>query len=217
MVVIQARCIKYCLLILNLIFALLGLIILLLAFWFRFDERTKSLYEVGANGEKLIIGIYVMWAAGGLLLVSGFTGYFAVTKESKCLLWFYLVLIVILFLIEMTVAIWAFAQKDVVIEQLQDAYAGTIDLDKQDDVDFKCMINALHKTLDCCGYKSKSGQIRGCDSSKFKDCLERIEHIINSKLHIFAAVAFGIALITVFGIIFTILLYRSIKRSADII
>ncbi|XP_072407838.1 CD9 antigen-like isoform X2 [Chiloscyllium punctatum] len=129
----------------------------------------------------------------------------------------YLVLIVMLFLIEMTVAIWAFAQKDAVIEQLQDAYAGTIDLGKQDDVDFKCMINALHKTLDCCGYKSKSGQIKGCDSSKYKDCLERIEHIINSKLHIFAAIAFGIALITVFGIIFTILLYRSIKRSADII
>ncbi|XP_020374771.1 CD9 antigen-like [Rhincodon typus] len=217
MVVIQARCIKCCLLILNLIFALLGLIILLLAFWFRFDERTKSLYEVSMNGEKFIIGIYVMWAAGGLLLVSGFTGYFAVSKESKCLLWFYLALIVILFLVEMTVAIWVFAQKDVVIKQLQGTYAGTIDLGNQNDLDFKCMINVLHKTLDCCGYKSISGQIKGCDSSKYKDCLESIEHIINSKLHIFAAIAFGIALITVFGIIFTILLYRSIKQSADII
>ncbi|XP_078423802.1 CD9 antigen-like isoform X1 [Cetorhinus maximus] len=212
MVVFQARCIKYCLIVLNLLFSLLGLIILLLAFWFRFDERTKSLYEVAKHGEKFIIGIYAMWAAGGLLLVAGFTGYFAVTRESKCLLWVYLSIIVLLFLVEMAIAIWAFARKDEVIKQLQDAYSGTIDVSREDDFDFKCIMNTLHKTLDCCGYKDKSGNLRGC-TSQYKDCLEAIEGIINSKLHIFAAIAFGIALITVFGIIFTILLQRSIKPS----
>ncbi|XP_038636888.1 CD9 antigen-like [Scyliorhinus canicula] len=215
MVMFQARCIKYCLIILNLLFSLLGLTILLLAFWFRFDERTKSLYEVAQHGEKFTIGIYAMWAAGGLLLVAGFTGYFAVTRESKCLLWVYFAIIVLLFLVEMAVAIWAFAQKDEVIKQLQDAYAGTIDVSSPDAVDFKCMINALHKTLGCCGYKDKQGSVRGCTTG-YKDCLEAIEEIINSKLHIFAAIAFGIALITVFGIIFTILLQRSIKPSGVI-
>ncbi|XP_067906300.1 CD9 antigen-like [Heterodontus francisci] len=217
MVKVQARCIKYCLIILNLLFSLLGLIILLLAFWFRFDERTKNLYEVAEHGEKFLIAIYAMWTAGGLLLVAGCTGYFAVTRESKCLLWVYLALIVLLFLIEMAVAIWAFVQKDEVIKQLQDAYAGTVDLSKEDDVDFQCMIKALHKTLDCCGYKDKSGNTRGCSKgSQYKDCLEAIEQIINSKLHIFAAIAFSIALITVFGIILTILMQRSIKPSGTI-
>ncbi|XP_078075683.1 CD9 antigen-like [Mustelus asterias] len=215
MVVFQARCIKYCLIVLNLLFSLLGLIILLLAFWFRFDERTKSLYEVGQHGDKFIIGIYAMWAAGGLLLVAGFTGHFAVTRESKCLLWVYLSIIVLLFLVEMAVAIWAFAQKDEIIKQLQDAYAGTIDVSSLEDIDFKCMINALHKTLNCCGYKDKSGTTQGC-TGQYKDCLEAIEEIINSKLHIFAAIAFGVALITVVGIIFTILLQRSIKPSGVI-
>ncbi|XP_067856115.1 CD9 antigen-like [Heptranchias perlo] len=217
MVKVQAKCIKWSLVILNLLFSLIGLIILLLAFWFRFDQRTSSLFQVAEHADNFKIGIYAMWAAGGLLLVAGFTGYFSVTRESKCLLWIYFALLVVLFLVEMGVAIWAFAQKDKVIEQLQEAYARTIDLDKEDDVDFQCMINTLHETLDCCGYKDSSGTEKGCDrGTQQKDCLKAIEQVINSKLHIFAAIAFSIALVTAFGIIFTILLQRSIKPSSAI-
>uniref|UniRef100_UPI00398F0595 CD9 antigen-like n=1 Tax=Pristiophorus japonicus TaxID=55135 RepID=UPI00398F0595 len=214
MVAIQGKCIKCCLIILNLLFSLLGLMILLLAFWFRFDQRTRSLFEVAEQADSLNLGIYAMWAAGAMLLVSGFTGYFGATRDSKCLLWVYLALLIVLALVEMGVAIWAFVQKDKVIQQLKDAYTGTIDVNSKDDVNFQCLINTLHKTLDCCGYTDTSGRAKGCtNGNQHKDCLKAIEEIINSKLHIFAAIAFSIALVTAFGIILTILLQRIIKSS----
>ncbi|XP_069760573.1 CD9 antigen-like [Narcine bancroftii] len=208
---LNAKCFKYCLIVLNLVFSLLGFLILILGFWFRFDQRTRNLFEIAENAERFSVGIYVMWAAGSLLLVTGFLGYLSITRQYKCMLWIYLGLLIVLFFIEMGVAVWAFVQKDQVIEQLQTAYVKTVDLSK---ADFTCMINALHKTLDCCGYTSESGQQRGCYSSaKHEDCKKAIEGTINSKLHIFAAIAFCISLITVLGIILTILFQRTLGSS----
>ncbi|XP_072123463.1 CD9 antigen-like [Mobula birostris] len=205
---LHARCFKYCLIALNLVFALLGLIILMVGFWFRFDQRTRSLFEVDENAERFSIGIYVMWAAGSLVLVAGFTGYLSITREHRCLIWIYLGILSLLFLIEMGVAIWAFVQKDQVIKQLQDAYAKTASSENQSDVDLKCLLNALQKTMDCCDQGSSD-----CSSQTYTDCKEAIKEIINSKLHIFAAIAFGIALFTVLGIILTVLFQRSFRRS----
>ncbi|XP_055506477.1 CD9 antigen-like [Leucoraja erinacea] len=210
---IHAKCFKYCLIALNLIFALLGLIILMLGFWFRFDPRTRSLFDIDENAKRISVGIYVMWAAGSLLLVAGIIGYLSVTRQYRCMIWIYLGFLILLFLIEMGVAIWAFVQKDQVIEQLQTTYIKTAASNNKD-VDFDCMINAIHKTLDCCGYLDESGQQAGCNPpGQHKDCGKAIEEIINSKLHIFAATAFGIALVTVLGIILTILFQRSLKSS----
>ncbi|XP_051886040.1 CD9 antigen-like [Pristis pectinata] len=205
---LHAKCFKYCLIALNLVFSLLGLIILMLGFWFRFDHRTRSLFEIDENAERFSIGIYMMWAAGSLLLVAGFTGYLSVTREYRCMIWIYLGILILLFLIEMGVAIWAFVQKDQVIKQLQDAYSKTISGRNQDDSDFKCFINALQKTLDCC-----DDQVEHAAQRTYKDCKEAIKETINSKLHIFAAMAFGIALVTALGIILTILFQRSLKSS----
>ncbi|XP_078272678.1 CD9 antigen-like [Rhinoraja longicauda] len=211
---LHAKCLKYCLLALNLVFALLGLIILMLGFWFRFDQRTRSLFEIDENAKQLSVGIYVMWAAGSLLLAAGFTGYLSVTRQYRCMIWIYLGFLILLFLIEMGVAIWAFVQKDQVIEQLQTTYVKTAARGNAKDVDFECMINTIHKTLDCCGYLDKSGHQAGCSApAQYKDCGKAIEETINSKLHIFAAIAFGIALVTVLGIILTIFFRRSIKSS----
>ncbi|XP_072915892.1 CD9 antigen-like [Hemitrygon akajei] len=204
---LHARCFKYCLIAINLVFTLLGLVILMLGFWFRYDQRTRTLFEVDKSAEQFSIGIYVMWAAGSLLLVAGFTGYLSITREHRCLIWIYFGILILLFLIEMGVAIWAFVQKDQVIKQLQDAYANTV-INNKDDVDLNCLLSAVQKTMDCCDKGSKD-----CSSRTYEDCKEAIKEMINSKLHIFAAIAFGIALFTVLGIILTILFQRSFRRS----
>ncbi|KAJ3593824.1 hypothetical protein NHX12_006158 [Muraenolepis orangiensis] len=67
--------------------------------------------EMVAADPLLFPGVYVILALGGLLLLLGFLGRCRAFREIKCLLLFFFMLILFIFLTELAVAIFRFLDK----------------------------------------------------------------------------------------------------------
>uniref|UniRef100_A0A672TBT8 CD81 protein-like n=1 Tax=Sinocyclocheilus grahami TaxID=75366 RepID=A0A672TBT8_SINGR len=79
------KCVKYLLFVFNFIFWLMGSLVLAVGLWLRLDPNTVSLLGEGGP-DTFFIGVYILIAAGGLVMLVGFFGCCGAVRESQCLL-----------------------------------------------------------------------------------------------------------------------------------
>nr|XP_004668739.1 CD9 antigen [Jaculus jaculus] len=219
------RCIKYLLFGFNFIFWLAGIAVLAIGLWLRFDSQTKSIFEQENNNSSFYTGVYILIGAGALMMLVGFLGCCGAVQESQCMLGLFFGFLLVIFAIEIAAAIWGYSHKDEVIKEVQEFYKDTYNKLKSKDDPQREPLKAIHYALDCCGLAGGVEQfVRDIcpkkdilESIQIKPCPEAIQEVFNSKFHIIGAVGIGIAVVMIFGMIFSMILCCAIRRSREMV
>lgn len=219
------KCIKYLLFIFNFIFWLAGTAILAIGLWLRFDTKTKSLFEVDPNSSSFYIGVYMLIGAGALIMVVGFLGCCGAIQESQCMLGLFFAFLLVIFAIVAAAGIWGFVQKDQVVQELTNIYTDTYkqyQTNREESV--KETLKGLQFALNCCGMTGTLDQLLTDTCPKqeglnfiVKSCPAAIEELFKSKPYIIGAIGIGLAVIMIFGMIFSMVLCSAIRNNREMV
>nr|XP_020441295.1 tetraspanin-18-like isoform X1 [Monopterus albus]XP_020441296.1 tetraspanin-18-like isoform X1 [Monopterus albus] len=142
-------CMKYLMFIFNFFIFLGGSFLLGVGVWVLVDPM--GFREIVAANPLLFTGVYVILAMGSMLFLLGFLGCCGAIRENKCLLLFFFMLILFIFLAELAAAILAFLFREHLTREyftgeLKRHYQGHNNTDV-----FTSTWNAIMTTFDCCG------------------------------------------------------------------
>uniref|UniRef100_A0A3B3ZL66 Tetraspanin n=1 Tax=Periophthalmus magnuspinnatus TaxID=409849 RepID=A0A3B3ZL66_9GOBI len=142
-------CMKYLMFIFNFFIFVGGSVLLAVGGWVLFDPL--GFRELVASNPLLFTGVYLLLALGSLLFLLGFLGCCGAIRENKCLLLFFFMLILFIFLSELAAAILAFLfrehmTREFFTRELKRHYQGH----NTSDV-FTSTWNAIMSSFECCG------------------------------------------------------------------
>nr|QBG80843.1 CD9 [Mauremys sinensis] len=217
------KCIKYLLFGFNFIFWLLGTAVLAIGLWLRFDTQTKSIFEMESNNSNFYTGVYILIGAGALMMLVGFLGCCGAVQESQCMLGLFFTFLLVIFAIEVAVAIWGFANKETIIDEVKKFYKETYD--KRNQPAAKETLKAFQYALNCCGMlgtvdlllQDTCPKKEGLEIFTVQPCPAAIEEVFTSKLNVIGAVGIGIAVVMIFGMIFSMILCCAIRRTREMV
>ncbi|XP_069721205.1 CD9 antigen [Phaenicophaeus curvirostris] len=217
------KCIKYLLFGFNFIFWLAGTAVLAIGLWLRFDSQTKGVFELESNNNTFYTGVYILIGAGALMMLVGFLGCCGALQESQCMLGLFFVFLFVIFALEVAAAVWGFANREKVTEELKQFYEETYA--KRHQSGARETLKAFQLALDCCGVTGVLEQqfMDTCpkksliESLSAVSCPAAIENVFNSKLNVIGAVGLGIAVIMIFGMIFSMVLCCAIRRNREMV
>ncbi|XP_077565689.1 CD9 antigen-like isoform X2 [Stigmatopora nigra] len=217
-------CVKYLLFIFNFLFWLAGTSVVAVGLWLRFDSRTSGLFE--GSSTVFFTGVYILIAAGALMMVVGFLGCCGAIKESSCMLGLFFLFLLLIFAVEVAAGIWGLSNKERVVEELTEFYKQTYTNYKDTRQEaLKESLRLIHFGLNCCGptgtvidaAKDICPKMGGLEVLVTTSCPAAIEEMFTDKLHILGGVGIGVGVIMVFGMIFSMMLCCAIKRSRDFV
>ncbi|XP_030182643.1 tetraspanin-2 isoform X3 [Lynx canadensis] len=188
------RCIKYLLLGFNLLFWLAGSAVIGFGLWFRFGGTMKDFSSEDKSPEYFYMGLYVLVGAGALMMAVGFFGCCGAMRESQCVL-------------------------GSAIRHVQTMYEEAYNDYLKDREKGNGTLITFHSTFQCCGKESSEQVQPTCPKELLghKNCIDEIEAIISVKLQLIGIVGIGIAGLTIFGMIFSMVLCCAIRNSRDVI
>ncbi|XP_006789453.1 CD9 molecule a isoform X2 [Neolamprologus brichardi] len=220
------KCVKYLMFIFNFFFWLAGTAVLAIGLWLRLDQKTKSLFEEPDSSYVFYTGVYILIAAGALIMVVGFLGCCGAIRESPCMLGTFFFFLLIIFAIEVAAGIWGFSNQSQVVNDITRFYTQTYNNYKTNgDEHLKETLRVIQAELNCCGPNGRLKETNPeiCPKGELlaelitKSCPDAIEEVFNSKLHIIGGVGIAIGVIMVFGMIFSMLLCCAIRRSREVV
>ncbi|GAA6083841.1 CD9 antigen [Tachysurus ichikawai] len=156
-------------------------------------------------------GVYILIAAGGLVMLVGFFGCCGAVRESQCLLGSFFACLLIIFAAEVAAGVFGFLNKDTIIKDIQLFYKSSLNSNSTE------IVTSYHRVLDCCGTEETPKTLCPDFSSDTKNCKLAIEDFFNSKLFIIGYVGIGIAGVMIIGMIFSMVLCCAIRNSRDVI
>ncbi|XP_075044452.1 tetraspanin-18 [Mixophyes fleayi] len=144
----SVSCVKYLMFIFNFFIFLGGSFLLGLGIWVIVDPT--GFREIIAVNPLMFMGAYLVLAMGAMLFLLGFLGCCGAIRENKCLLLFFFMFILVIFLAELSAAILAFLfrenlTRDSFTKDLKRHYTGN-----STDV-FTSTWNSVMTTFECCG------------------------------------------------------------------
>ncbi|XP_056305342.1 CD81 protein [Danio aesculapii] len=204
------KCVKFLLFIFNFIFWLMGSLVLAVGLWLRLDPNTVSL--LGEDGpDTFFIGVYILIAAGGLVMLVGFFGCCGAVRESQCLLGLFFACLLVIFGAEVAAGVFGFINKDKIIQEIKHFYDESAGINNNN-----ATVQSYHIVLSCCGSSTMTPQL--CKNMVFNQtCDVAIEEFFNSKLFIVGYVGIGIAGVMIIGMIFSMVLCCAIRNSREVI
>uniref|UniRef100_A0A5F7ZGR0 Tetraspanin-2 n=1 Tax=Macaca mulatta TaxID=9544 RepID=A0A5F7ZGR0_MACMU len=157
--------------------------------------RGPAVHQVPAARLQLaLLGLYVLVGAGALMMAVGFFGCCGAMRESQCVL-------------------------GSAIRHVQTMYEEAYNDYLKDRGKGNGTLITFHSTFQCCGKESSEQVQPTCPKELLghKNCIDEIETIISVKLQLIGIVGIGIAGLTIFGMIFSMVLCCAIRNSRDVI
>ncbi|XP_072551267.1 CD9 molecule a isoform X2 [Salminus brasiliensis] len=221
-------CVKYLMFIFNLLFWLAGTGVLAVGLWLRFDPKTRHLFEGESSPYVFYTGVYILIAAGALMMVVGFFGCCGAIQESPCMLGLFFFFLLLIFAVEIAAGIWGFSNQSKVVDDITQFYRQTYNNYKDNKQDaLKETLRLIQHRLNCCGPSNTAEDLKiledTCpkkdilDDLIIKSCPDAIDEVFNSKLHIIGAVGIGIGVIMIFGMVFSMMLCCAIRKTREIV
>ncbi|XP_044139512.1 tetraspanin-2-like [Bufo gargarizans] len=216
------RCIKYLLLTFNLIFLLAGSAIIGVGLWLLLGGNIKEL----SDGDEEVfafffIGLYVLIGAGALMMLIGFFGCCGAARESQCLLGAFFVCLLVIFAAEVTAGVIAFLGKQEAVKEAKKIYTDAYNNYIQHKEENTTLLD-FHTLAKCCGNEDPESakNVRNLcleEHKEHKDCLQAIEKVVHHYFQIVGILAVATAGITIFGMIFSMVLCCAIRNSRDML
>uniref|UniRef100_A0A3Q3IUU0 Tetraspanin n=1 Tax=Monopterus albus TaxID=43700 RepID=A0A3Q3IUU0_MONAL len=214
------QCVKYLVFVFNFLFWLAGSGVLAVGLWLRFDSRTSGLMDVQDSPSVFVTGVYILIAAGALMMIVGFLGCCGAIKESPCMLGLFFVCLLLIFAVEVAAGIWGFANRDRVVEEFTEFYKQTFSNYKSTGQEaLKEALRIIHFGLNCCGPTGTEGTRDMCPKKEGMDILVTTGTWVNELECICTTNSIFVCPVSpqIFGMIFSMILCCAIKRSRDFV
>nr|XP_048274700.1 tetraspanin-8 [Myodes glareolus]XP_048274701.1 tetraspanin-8 [Myodes glareolus]XP_048274702.1 tetraspanin-8 [Myodes glareolus] len=229
-------CLKYSMFFFNFLFWICGTLILALAIWVRVSKDGKEIVASGGAGTNPLVAVNILIAVGAIIMVLGFLGCCGAVKESRCmLLLFFIGLLLILFL-QVAAGILGATFKSESSRLLNETLHENVKLLTQSTEEAKKFQEAMisfQAEFKCCGLV-KGAQDWGANFNEAQEsckcteapesqcssyngykvntqtCLSLIKDLVEKNIIIVIGVAFGLAVIEILGLVFSMVLYCQI-------
>uniref|UniRef100_T1IXW5 Tetraspanin n=1 Tax=Strigamia maritima TaxID=126957 RepID=T1IXW5_STRMM len=142
-------CLKFVVLIFNLLFWLFGVGILAIAIWLRLDYA--NYVKVHEDLQSYCTGTYILMGAGTTMTLVGFFGCCGAYRESSCMLGTFFSLLLLIFAVEIAAGIWAFVHKDELNKILEDTLLTVVHQEYNVDPAKTEALDLIQKEFECCG------------------------------------------------------------------
>ncbi|XP_020845923.1 tetraspanin-8 isoform X2 [Phascolarctos cinereus] len=207
--------IKYSMFIFNFIFWICGCVILGVSIYARVSKHGEELINEETSGVDIFAAVNLLIAVGTIIMVLGFLGCCGAMKESRCML----------LLIE---------------ESFKKNFQEQVEILDQDGTEyetFKNDLDAFQKKFKCCGLingaadwgKNFDKYSASCECTNITNtndvcvsymgkqvyketCGDYIINFLKKNLVVVAGVAFGVAVIEMLGLVFSMVLYCQIGK-----
>lgn len=136
-----------------------------------------------------------------------------VVHESQCMLGLFFAFFSVIFAIKIAAVIWDHSQKEETIWDIKEFYRELYET-RTKEGPYKDTLKAIQHAFDCCGLTKVLDQLitDTCPNKDLvtlvtmKPCQRAIEEVFNNKFHIIVAVSIRIAVVMIFGMIFSMIL-----------
>uniref|UniRef100_A0A8C4R1I4 Tetraspanin n=1 Tax=Eptatretus burgeri TaxID=7764 RepID=A0A8C4R1I4_EPTBU len=159
---------RYFLVVLNVIFFVLGLVILGYGLWVLFDQESFMTIIVsnGVTGKNLQNAAFALIAVGGITVVLSTLGCVGTGKRIKCVLWLYLVFIMLLLVAQVVLGLLVYFEKDKIYPTLNSTILSTFMAYGNENSSVSknqwSMWDTIQTNFNCCGYNDyKDWNING--------------------------------------------------------
>ncbi|XP_063252535.1 tetraspanin-8 [Prinia subflava] len=230
-----SRCMKYSMFIFNFLFWVCGCIILGFSIWMRVSSTRQEVESSILPGANLLI------AVGAIIMVLGFLGCCGAAKESRCMLMLFFIALLLILILQIAGGILGAVYKPQVEEAFNLTLSASVNALQSTTGEYKEYQEEFQKLQEkekCCGllngpedwgenFNKPSSKICECKleeassdlctkyQARFiykKPCGKVIMQQIKDSLVIIMGVAFGLAVVEILGLVFSMSLYCQIGR-----
>ncbi|XP_053304527.1 CD82 antigen [Spea bombifrons] len=231
---------KYFLFLFNLLFFILGAVILGFGIWILVD-KTSFIAVLQSSSSSFRIGSYILIAVGGFTMAMGFLGCVGAVNEVRCLLGLYFTFLLIILIAQVVAGVLIYFQRDQLKNEMSSIIHDLIISYNYEDGKNTSAENTwdyIQRNLECCGWSSSQNwtanpivanstdsfpcsclknetKVNGFCESKpdliyNKGCMESVESWLSNNLGIILGVCVGVAVIELLGLILSMCLCRNI-------
>ncbi|XP_060936944.1 tetraspanin-9 [Limanda limanda] len=214
------KCLKYLLFFFNLLFWLSGCIILGVSIYLKVSKDANKITNTAMPGIDLMIAI------GVIIMLLGFLGCCGAIKENRCMLLLFFISLLLIFILLVAAgilgAVGESKVKDLVMVELEKLTP----LSKQPQ-NVRDDVETLQRELKCCGIlKGAADWTKVPDSCRCNStdtdcksgaifsetCGDKIISLLEQHLKVVLGIAFAVAVLMIFGMVFAMILYCQIGR-----
>ncbi|KAM9705422.1 tetraspanin-8-like [Menidia menidia] len=214
------KCVKYLLFLFNLLFWISGCIILGVSIYLKVSNEGNELTNEALPGIDLMIAI------GAIIMLLGFLGCCGAIRENRCLLLIFFISLLIIFILLLAAGILGAVEEQKVKDWMKERLEKFTPLSKQPQ-NVKDDLEKLQVQLKCCGLvNGKSDWDKIPDSCRCNatetvtcqstynetPCIKQIITLMEDNLEVVLGIAFAIAILLIFGMVFSMMLYCQIGR-----
>ncbi|XP_066157993.1 CD63 antigen-like [Euwallacea fornicatus] len=214
--------VKYFVFIANLLFALIGLALIIIGILFKLNI-TEVTRVIPDNFEIApILSIII----GAIIFVTAFLGCCGAVKESPCMLTTYAIVLLTIFIIQVAIGVYAFLQIKNEAQLRQSIHQNVDRVFKDNTLSAIETRDATQRWLQCCGVNGPDeyGSTKPpscclhevCPSINnnffYEGCADKLYFFLVSKSQLIAGVAIGVAAAEIIGAIFGLCLSSSIRN-----
>lgn len=141
--------IKYILVFVNLIFWAVGLATVVLAIWMLTDPT--FLVSMAQDQSNFNNGLYILLAAGSLMLIVAFLGCCGAFRESQCMLVGFFSCLLVVIVAQIAAGAWLYSNRDRLEELVKSSVINTVKNEYGEIESRTQTVDAFQTNLGCCG------------------------------------------------------------------
>lgn len=228
-------CIKYSMFIFNFLFWLCGISILGAAIWMRVSEDGQEILNSGNSVTSPYISVNILIAVGSVIMIMGFLGCCGAVKESRCMLLLFFIGLLLILLLQVAAGVLGATFKSESERVLNETLHDNIKLLSGTEEEARVFQKALAKFQEkfkCCGLVNGAADwgnnfqqnYESCECPSPSDscvtyegknvykqpCISFIKEVVAKHFLIVIGIAFGLLVIEVLGLVFSMVLYCQI-------
>lgn len=217
----------------NFLFWLCGTLILALAIWVRVSKDGKEIVTSGSSSTNPFVAVNILIAVGAIIMVLGFLGCCGAVKESRCMLLLFFIGLLLILILQVAAGILGAtfkSESNRILNETLYENAKLLSETTTEAREFQKAMIAFQEEFKCCGLDNgasdwgnnfpdakDSCKCTGSDCGTYyqysvyrKTCLSLIKDLIEKNIIIVIGVAFGLAVIEILGLVFSMVLYCQI-------
>ncbi|XP_057285480.1 tetraspanin-8 [Pezoporus wallicus] len=230
-----SSCMKYSMFIFNFLFWVCGSIILGVSIWIRVSKDAQQELEIDSS---VFAGVDLLIAVGSIIMILGFLGCCGAIKESRCMLMLFFIGLLLILILQVTGGILGAVYRSQIETSLKETLQESVNTLQSSTEESKVLQEKLQKfqTMNqCCGLLNGpsdwgknigNNKICECELKSSSDlctyyqgryvyknpCGDVIIDYLKDHLLIIMGIAFGLAVIEIIGLGFSMSLYCQIGR-----